>query len=164
MMDRGDVLILKPEDGKNFWQPVPANGHISVRISPDFVNVETPFSIGTQTLPPQGYVREHAHPVHDEVLHFISGQGIALVDGVEYPAVPGTTIFVGRNRKHKFINTSTDQELHWLWFIQPNGLEHFFEEIGRPMRPGEDAPEPFARPDNILEIEQRTAFVAPDKL
>ena len=62
---KGDLLILKPEEGKNFWQPVPANGHISVRISPDFLGVETPFSLGTQTLPPQGYVREHAHPVHD---------------------------------------------------------------------------------------------------
>lgn len=161
---KGDLLILKPEEGKNFWQPVPANGHISVRISPDFLGVETPFSLGTQTLPPQGYVREHAHPVHDEVLHFISGRGKAVVEGVEYPAEPGVTIFVGRNRKHMFINTSEDQELHWLWFIQPNGLEHFFEEIGRPMQPGEAAPEPFARPENVLEIEQRTAFVAADKL
>ncbi|OJT99490.1 MAG: hypothetical protein BGN83_09830 [Rhizobium sp. 63-7] len=161
---KGDVLILKPEEGKNFWQPVPANGHISVRISPDSVGVETPFTLGTQTLPPQGYVREHAHPVHDEVLHFISGRGKAVVEGVDYVAEPGVTIFVGRNRKHMFINTSADQELHWLWFIQPNGLEHFFEEIGRPMVPGEKAPEPFARPDNVLEIEQRTAFVAADKL
>ncbi len=161
--DKGDVLILEPEEGKNFWQPVPANGHISVRISPDFLNVETPFSLGTQTLPPNGYVREHAHPVHDEVLHFISGEGIAVVEGVEYCAEPGVTIFVGRNRKHKFVNTSKEQDLHWLWFIQPNGLEHFFEEIGRPMQAGETPPEPFARPENILEIERRTAFVTPNK-
>ena len=83
----------------------------------------------------------------------------AVVEGVEYPAEPGVTIFVGRNRRHMFINTSEDRELHWLWFIQPNGLEHFFEEIGRPMQLGEAAPEPFARPENVLEIEQRTAFV-----
>lgn len=157
---KGDVLILRPEEGKNFWQPVPANGYISVRVAPGFVNVETPFSLGTQTLPPKGYVREHAHPVHDEVLHFISGRGKAVVEGIEYDAEPGVTIFVGRNRRHMFINTSTDEDLHWLWFIQPNGLEDFFEQIGRPMETGQPDPTPFPRPDDVLEIERRTAFVA----
>lgn len=157
---QGDVLVLRPEEGKNFWQPVPANGHISVRIAPSVVNVETAFSLGTQTLPPGGYVREHTHPKHDEVLHFISGRGKAVIDGQEYVAEPGVTIFVGRNRRHMFINTGPD-ELHWLWFIQPNGLEDFFEEIGRPMLAGSTAPEPFARPENVLEIERRTAFGGP---
>lgn len=154
----GDVLVLRPEEGRNFWQPVPANGSISVRIAPGFVGVQSPFSLGTQTLPPGGYVREHSHPVHDEVLHFISGTGTAVVEGVDYPVEPGVTIFVGRNRKHKFINTSADGDLHWLWFIQPNGLEDFFEQIGRPMLAQEPAPAPFPRPDNVLEIERRTAF------
>lgn len=156
---QGDVLVLRPDEGKNYWQPVPANGHISVRIAPAFVNVETPFSLGTQTLPPNGYVREHAHPVHDEVLHFISGRGKAIVDGVEHVAEPGVTIFVGRNRRHTFINTGPE-ELHWLWFIQPNGLEDFFEQIGQPMVAGKPDPTPFPRPDDVLEIERRTAFVA----
>jgi quercetin dioxygenase-like cupin family protein len=156
--DLGPVLVLKPEEGKNFWQPQPANGSISVRIAPAVLDVQTPFSLGTQTLPPGAYVREHSHPVHDEVLHFISGRGKAVIDGVEHVAEPGVTIFVGRNRRHMFINTSTDSDLHWLWFIQPNGLEDFFEEIGRPVVPGEPTPEPFARPENVLEIEARTAF------
>jgi quercetin dioxygenase-like cupin family protein len=154
----GAKLVLRPGEGQNYWQPVPANGFIAVRIAPDIVEVETPFSLGTQTLPPGGFVREHSHPHHDEVLHFISGKGVALVDGEEHAAEPGVTIFVGRNRRHKFINTSETGELHWLWFIQPNGLEDFFREIGREMRPGEAAPNPFARPDNVLEIESRTAF------
>ncbi|MCT4371616.1 cupin domain-containing protein [Yangia mangrovi] len=155
--DLGPVLILEPEEGKNFWQPQPANGHISVRISPDFLDVQTPFSLGTQTLPAGGYVREHSHPEHDEVLHFIRGTGKAVVDGEEHAIVPGKTIFVGRNRRHMFVNSSQD-ELHWVWFIQPNGLEHFFEEIGREMVVGGEDPTPFPRPENVLEIEARTAF------
>lgn len=154
----GHVLVLRPEEGRNFWQPVPANGSISVRIAPDIIDVETPFSLGTQTLPPGGYVREHSHPAHDEVLHFISGRGKAVVDGAEHPVEPGVTIFVGRNRRHMFVNTQEEGELHWLWFIQPNGLEDFFEQIGRQMAPGEPAPAPFPRPENVLEIERRTAF------
>ncbi|MBT0781392.1 MULTISPECIES: cupin domain-containing protein [Paracoccus] len=155
--DLGQILVLGPQEGKNFYQPVPANGNISVRIAPEFVDIQSPFSIGTQTLPPGGYVREHSHPEHDEALHFIRGTGKAVVDGVEYPIEPGVTIFVGRNRRHMFINDS-DAELHWLWFIQPNGLEVFFEEVGRPVIPGEPDPTPFPRPDNVLEIERRTAF------
>jgi quercetin dioxygenase-like cupin family protein len=157
---RGDVRVLRPEDGQNFWQPVPANGHISVRLSPKTVNMQHPFALGTQTVPPGCYVREHSHPVHDEVLHFISGEGKAVVDGIDHPLKPGVTIFVGMNRKHMFINTG-EKDLHWVWFIQPNGLEDFFEQIGRPMLPGEPDPTPFPRPDNVLEIERNTAFNAP---
>lgn len=157
----GEVLVLRPEDGRKFWQPQPANGSISVLVAPGIVEMRSPFSLGTQTLPPGGYVREHSHPEHDEVLHFISGRGKAVVDGVEYAAEPGVTIFVGRNRRHMFVNTSAEGELHWLWFIQPNGLEDFFEQIGRPAASGEPAPAPFARPDNVLEIERRTAFAPP---
>jgi quercetin dioxygenase-like cupin family protein len=158
--DLGAVLVLGPEDGRDYWQPVPANGHISVRIAPGLVDLRSPFSLGTQTVPPKGYVREHSHPEHDEVLHFISGAGRAVIDGKEHAVGPGCTIFVGRNRRHMFINDGSD-DLHWLWFIQPNGLETFFEEIGRPKTAGEAAPEPFARPHNVLEIEARTAFAPP---
>jgi hypothetical protein len=48
--------------------------------------------------------------------------------------------------------------MHWLWFIQPNGLEDFFRDVGRRKIPGEPTPEPFARPANVHEIERRTAF------
>jgi len=156
----GPVLLVQPGESKDFWQPVPANGQISVCISPDFVELQSPYSIGTQTLPPGSHVREHSHPEHDEVLHVISGNGKALIDGEEHPMQPGMTILVGRNRRHMFINNS-DAELHWLWFIQPNGLEHFFEEIGRPVEADAADPTPFPRPDNVLEIEARTAFSAP---
>ncbi len=154
----GQVLVLAPEEGKNFWQPVPANGQISVRIAPDFVDVQTPFSLGTQTVAPKSYVREHSHPEHDEVIHVISGLGKAVIEGVEYVMTPGTTIFVGRNRRHMFINVQEDAELYWLWFIQPNGLESFFEQVGRPVKVGEPDPTPFPRPDDVLQIERRTAF------
>ncbi|MGF6970553.1 quercetin dioxygenase-like cupin family protein [Paraburkholderia sp. WC7.3g] len=158
----GDVLVIGPDDGKNYWQPVPANGHISVRIDPESLKIESPFSLGTQTIPPKSYVREHYHPIHDEVLHFISGTGKARIDGIEYAVEPGVTIFVGRNRRHMFINDSKS-DLHWLWFIQPNGLEIFFRDIGQEMHAGQPAPEPFPRPVNVLDVEKSTAFGPPVK-
>ena len=155
--EQGDVRIVAPDAGDNYWQPVPANGHISVRIAPHQVAMQSPFALGTQTVPPGCYVREHLHPHHDEVLHFMSGQGKAVIEGEEHRLTPGTTIFIGRNRRHMFINDGT-ADMQWLWFIQPNGLEDFFREVGRPKLPEEPAPEPFARPANVLEIERRTAF------
>lgn len=155
--NQGAILIVPPNAGENHWQPQPANGQVSVRVAPHLVETMTPFSLGTQTLPPGGYVREHDHPEHDEVLHFISGTGKAYVDGVEYVAEPGLTIFVGKGRKHKFANDGSG-ELHWLWFITPNGLETFFRDVGRPVVVGEPDPTPFARPDNVRELERNTAF------
>jgi len=157
--DHGAAIVIPPEGGENHWQPVPANGFISVRIAPHLMDQEYPFSLGTQTLPPRGYVREHAHPKHDEVLHFISGTGKAVIDGVEHKVGPGATIFVGRNRRHMFINNS-EGELHWVWFISPNGLETFFAEIGRP-KTGDEAPAAFPRPENVVQIELDTAFSDP---
>ncbi len=154
--DHGPAFVIPPEGGENHWQPVPANGSISVRVAPHIADLTHDFSLGTQTLPPRGYVREHAHPEHDEVLHFISGTGKAVIDGEEHKVVPGTTIFVGKNRRHMFINNS-EGELHWLWFIAPHGLERFFAEIGQPMTSTE-APAPFPRPENVLSIELDTAF------
>ncbi|WP_109466991.1 cupin domain-containing protein [Albibacillus kandeliae] len=154
----GQVMVLGPNEGKTFWQPTPANGQISVKIAPAFVDLQTPFSLGTQTVAPNSYVREHSHPEHDEVIHVISGHGRAVVEGQEYEMLPDTTIFVGRNRRHMFINTQQDTDLHWVWFIQPNGLEDFFEQVGRPVEIGQPDPTPFPRPDDVLEIERRTAF------
>lgn len=156
-MDQGEVLIVPPAEGDNYWQPVPANGHISVRVAPHRVAMEHPFALGTQTVPPGCYVREHLHPNHDEVLHFISGKGKAVIDGNEHRLEPGSTLFIGKNRRHMFVNDGTG-DMHWLWLIQPNGLEDFFREVGRLKNPGEPAPEPFARPANVAEIERLTAF------
>jgi quercetin dioxygenase-like cupin family protein len=156
----GEVRIIGPDEGADFWQPVPANGHISVRVAPGLVPMEHPVGLGTQTVPPGCYVREHSHPRNEEVIHFISGKGQAVVDGVEYEAVPGMTIFIGKGRRHMFINSGT-VDMHWLWLMVPNGLESFFEQIGRPRKPGEPAPAPFARPDNVLEIERNTVFAPP---
>ncbi|MGY4617701.1 mannose-6-phosphate isomerase-like protein (cupin superfamily) [Bradyrhizobium sp. USDA 4472] len=156
----GAFMVLGPEEGQNFWQPVPSNGHISVRVAPKMVEMEHPIGLGTQTLPPGCYVREHVHDRNEEVLHFISGTGKAVVEGVVHPVSPGTTIYVGKNRRHKFINDG-ETELHWLWLIVPNGLEDFFEAIGRSKVAGETPPAPFPRPENVLEIERQTVFGVP---
>jgi mannose-6-phosphate isomerase-like protein (cupin superfamily) len=157
---QGEVLIVRPGEGDSYWQPVPANGFIDVLVAPNRVRMDHPFGFGTQTVPPGSYVREHAHPRSEEVIYFISGQGTAVIDGKGHRVVPGTTLFLGKNRRHKFINDG-DQDMVFVWVIVPNGLEDFFKAIGRPRREGEPAPDHFPRPHDVLEIERRTVFAAP---
>jgi hypothetical protein len=116
---------------------------------------------GTQTVAPGSYIREHAHDRNEELIHCLSGRGRAVIDGVEHPMQPGTTIFLGRNRMHMFINESAEEEMTFLWLLLPNGLEDFFQAIGRPRHSGEPAPAPFPRPADVLAIERRTVFAPP---
>ncbi|MGJ7037411.1 quercetin dioxygenase-like cupin family protein [Shinella sp. BE166] len=142
--DRPGILVVGPEGGRRLWQPSPANGSVDIRVTPEDVALRTPYSFGEQCIPPGSRVPEHAHPDHDEFLHFLAGSGVAILDGEEHTIVPGTTIVVGANRRHSFVNTG-EADLRWLWFIQPNGLEIYFAEVGIPVTPGESAPEPFRR-------------------
>jgi len=41
-----------------------------------------------------------------------------------------------------------------MWVITPPGLEDFFKAIGRARTAGEPAPEPFARPTDVIAIER----------
>ena len=61
--------------------------------------------------------------------------------------------FLGYDVKHEILNEGPD-ELVMLWLVSPPGLEEFFKAIGRPRMPGEPAPEPFARPENVVAIER----------
>jgi mannose-6-phosphate isomerase-like protein (cupin superfamily) len=155
----GKYLVVYPDKEESYWQPQPANGYASVHVAPHVVPMDRPFATGTQTLPPGGVVRQHSHDANEEVLHFISGSGKAVLDGEEYRLGAGTTLFLGKLRTHTFINDG-DTDLHWAWFFVPSGLEVFFRDIGRPRQPGEQAPESFARPGNVAEIEARTVFAA----
>jgi mannose-6-phosphate isomerase-like protein (cupin superfamily) len=156
----GQILVVRPGEAISYWQPVPANGYIEVVLSPGQVDMEHPIGFGTQTVPPGCYVREHSHDRHEEVIYFVRGRGKAVLDGVDTPVTPGTAIFIGKSRRHMFVNDG-EEDLHWVWLIVPNGLEDFFRLIGRPRSADEPAPEPFPRPTNVLEIERQTVFAPP---
>lgn len=156
----GEVLIVQPGNAESYWQPVPANGSIDVIFAPHTVPMDHPIGFGTQTVPPGGYVREHAHDQNEEVIFVVSGKGRAVIDGEGHEMKPGSAFFIGKNRRHMFINEG-DADIFWTWLIVPNGLEDFFRLIGRNRSDGEPAPEPFPRPENVLQIERDTVFAAP---
>ena len=157
---RGPVHVVQPGDSPSHWQPVPANGFIDILMAPDMVAMETKFGFGRQTVAPGSHVREHAHDRNEELIHVISGSGRAVIEGVDHVMQPGSTFFLGRNRRHMFIN-ETEATLVFLWLILPNGLETFFAAVGRPKHQGNPDPTPFPRPTDVLAIEARTVFAPP---
>jgi quercetin dioxygenase-like cupin family protein len=149
--------VVGPEEGESYWQPVPANGFIRNIFSQASVGSRSDVSIGTQTVPPGCFIREHTHARNEEIIYVVEGRGVARIDGVEQALEKGSAVFVGMNRKHHFLNPHAEP-MTFVWVMSPGGLERYFAEIGRPRRPGEPAPEPFPRPHNVAEIEARTVF------
>ena len=153
---RGRASVVQPGEGASFWQPVPANGHADPRLTPANTGYDG-LSMGYQTIAPGSRVREHSHGDQIELQICFSGRGRVVVDGVSHALVPGTACFLGYDVKHEIIN-ETDDELVMLWLVSPAGLENFFKAIGRPRTQGEPAPEPFARPQNDLQIERASGM------
>jgi len=149
---RGRATVIQPSEGDSFWQPVPANGHADPKLTPANTRYDA-LSMGYQTIAPRSRVREHSHGDQIELQICFRGRGRVVVDSVSHPLVPGTACFLGYDVKHEIIN-ETDEELVMLWLVSPAGLENFFKAIGRPRTAGEAAPAPFARPENVVEIER----------
>ena len=154
---RSEACVIGLDDAPSFWQPVPANGFVRNILNSQMVKAGINFSMGTQTVAAHCFIREHTHAQNDEVIHMLSGKGIARLDGVEHPIEIGSTVYIGRNHRHHFINRS-DEPFTFLWLMLPGGLDDFFEQIGRLRTVGEPDPHPFPRPDNVTEIESHTVF------
>ncbi len=157
----GFAIVVHPDQGESWWQPVPANGYAEVRVSRRNDPRVQGFAHGIQVIAPGCYVRDHSHDANQEILFFFEGEGKVVIDGgEEHQLRAGTSVYLGPKRRHTFINTG-DKPLKMAWVLMPGGLEDFFQGIGRPRRPGDAAPAPFARPENVLEIEQKTVFAPP---
>jgi quercetin dioxygenase-like cupin family protein len=152
-------IVIGPDDAPSFWQPLPSRGHVSVALSPDNTPYDS-FSAGLQVLPPGCSVREHGHQRNHELLFIHAGTGTCTIEEVEHPLVPGSIVLFGRHARHLVVNTG-DCDMQIFWVFMPPGLEDWFAAIGRPRQKGEAMPEPFARPDNVGEVQKSLRFVPP---
>ena len=149
---KGHAVVVQPEEGASYWQPVPANGHADPKLTPANTRYEG-LSMGYQTIAPGGRVREHSHGEGVELQICFRGRGRVVVEGQSHPLVPGTACFLGPDVKHEIVNDGPE-DLVMLWVASPPGLERFFETIGQLRRPGESPRAPFARPRDVVAIER----------
>lgn len=158
--DRGEAVIVGPDEGDSYWQPLPSTGYVINKLTP----YNTPyddFSAGMQVLEPGCAIREHGHERSHEILFVAEGTGHAIVDGQRHELAPGATLLLGRSVLH-FVQNSNDGPMRLFWVIFPSGLEDWFAAIGRARQPGESEAPVFDRPDNVREIQERMRFVRPD--
>ena len=148
--------VVQPNEGPSFWQPVPANGHVEVKVEGGRDGMSD-FDCGVQELAPGSYVREHAHDRNEELIFVFEGEGEATVEGEKHPMVPGTVLYLAKNSPHLFQNTG-DGPMRFFWTLMPGGLAPFFQAIGRPRTADEPAPPNFPRPVDVAEIERKTVF------
>ena len=92
---KGAVVVLGPEEGESFWQPLPSRGYIVNKLTP-YNTPHDSFSLGIQVLEPGAHIRRHAHERQHEVLFCYAGEGWAEVDGQRYEVRPETTLLIGR--------------------------------------------------------------------
>jgi quercetin dioxygenase-like cupin family protein len=158
----GRAVVVQPDEGQSYWCPVPANGYAHPKLTPADTGFDA-LSMGFQTIAPGCFVREHSHDSQIELLVGFQGTGRVVVDGQSHDIIPGTACFLGHDVKHE-IHNETGDDLVMMWIIAPAGLEDFFAAIGRERQPNEAAPEPFARPEDVVAIEQNLGMMDTGKL
>ena len=149
---RGRAVVVQPEEGLSWWQPMPANGHADPKLVPADSGFGT-LSMGYQTIAPGGRVRPHSHSAQVELQICFRGRGSVVADEESHPLVPGTACFFGPDVRHEIVNES-DDDLVMMWLISPAGLEGFFGAVGRERTRGEPAPAPFERPPDVVVLER----------
>ena len=160
--EQGPCGVWHEEDGDSWWQPEPANGHVTLKVTPDMFPSNL-FSVGLQYIDPGCALRDHGHQSNDEILFVWEGEGTAYVNGEAHKVKPGSMIYVGRYVKHGFVNDGPGQ-LKLMWVITPPGLEGVIRGMGQQRKPGEDRPGSFDRPPNIRDILEAGKFARPEQL
>ena len=148
--------VIQPDEGQSFWQPVPANGHVEIKVEGGQDGMSD-FDCGVQEVAPGSFVREHAHDQNEELIFVYEGAGEAEVDGEAHAMRPGTMFYLAPDSRHLFRNTG-DGPMRFFWCLLPGGLAPFFQAIGRARVAGEAAPAPFPRPENVAQIEKNSVF------
>ncbi|MFC1798870.1 cupin domain-containing protein, partial [Thermodesulfobacteriota bacterium] len=78
-------------------------------------------------LPAGTQVPYHFHKNRESVIFFISGEGIEIIEGEEFPIKAGDVLFIPSGEKHTTINRS-DRDLRYLeFFTCPPVTADFFE-------------------------------------
>ena len=160
--EQGPWGVWHEEDGESWWQPEPANGHVTLKLTPDTFP-SNQFSVGLQYIDPGGALRDHGHQCNDEILFVWEGEGTAYVNGEEFKVKPGSMVYVGRFVKHGFVNEGPGQ-LKIMWVITPPGLEGVIRGIGQPRESGGSRPDEFVSPENVRKILDIAKFAPPDQL
>jgi quercetin dioxygenase-like cupin family protein len=115
------------------------------------------FALLEASIPPGSGPPPHVHGTADEAFYLLAGTLQMSAGADTFLARAGDFVFVPRGTLHRFTNPGVDAARALILFT-PGGFERFFDEIGAPARPGEQAP-PLGAADleRIVEVAPRYA-------
>ena len=68
------------------------------------------------SIPPKGEIGEEVHHAVDQVLAFVEGQGVAILEGQRTPLTPGCLVHVPAGMRHNFVNQgAVDLKLYTVY-------------------------------------------------
>lgn len=95
-----------------------------------FCSPESPtdsLNIGIAHFPPRSPTQESFEALHRhkqaEFYYILAGQAVVKIEGVDYDVVPGHALFIPGDAEHGFWNTSTEEELVFLWGFAVDGFK-----------------------------------------
>ena len=74
-------------------------------------------------IPPGGQVGLETHPHVEQTLFFLSGRGVAVLDGKEQPIAAGDALVVTPGTAHNVVNTGGQPLEIYTVYAPPNHLE-----------------------------------------
>lgn len=101
--------------------PAPFNRAITpIFMGDDDKITDCAFSVHMTEWDPGCTIDVHSHDTQTEAMYCISGTGVAMVDGVEYPFVPDSMIVAPPKVMHQITNTGTENLKVLCIFSSPN--------------------------------------------
>jgi len=88
-----NVDIVAAAKGNSFFRQVLSTGRNA--------------QVVVMSIPPGGEIGEEVHEHVDQVLAFVAGEGIAIMDGEESPAGPDRLVHVPAGTRHNVVNRGT---------------------------------------------------------
>ena len=98
-------------------------------------------------IPPQGGPGPHAHPDFQESFYVMEGEIVVKSETQTYTARKGSFVNIPLGGMVHDFKNMTETTAHLLCVVVPAGLEKFFQEIGKPVPPGEFLPPPVMGPE-----------------
>lgn len=159
----GPFGVWAEDDGKSCWLPAPCGGYMTLKLSPDTFPTKN-YMAAVQVIEPGGTLPDHGHGAQDEFLFVYRGRGTVFIDGAPHPIGPGSLVYVGKHRKHGFVNSGRTPMKIFFLCVPSAGVEHLMRAVGQRRQPGAKPPRRFPHPANTARILDRYAYSHPRQM